>query len=218
MSTGRGKEGVVEQGRDKVRLFEQQALPHMDALYGTGLRLTKDPREAEDLVQETFLRAYAFFDRFQQGTNCRAWLFTIMHNAFINRYRRRLREREAFELDTEGALSDNFVSNTSLTHYKSPEKQVQRSLLSDVVTQALDELPEEFRLAVVLSDLQDFSYKEIASILDCPVGTIMSRLFRGRRLLREKLFDHAMEQGVLPRSASEHAEQRIERMRSRHAG
>lgn len=208
----------MKQEKGKRVLFEEQALPHMDALYGTALRLAKDQRDAEDLVQETFLRAFTFFDRFQQGTNCRAWLFKIMHNTFINRYRRKVREREALDPTNDGPLYDNFVSNSTILYYKNPEKRLQRGLLSEEVARSLDELPEEFRLAVVLADLQDFSYKEIASILDCPVGTVMSRLFRGRRLLREKLLQHAISQGILPETeAGELESERVERMRPRRA-
>ena len=188
--------------RTKNDVFQQEALPHMDALYGTALRLARDREEAADLVQDTFVRAYTFFERFTVGTNCRAWLFRIMHNLFINRYRRRVREREALTPARQDLLCDNLVGRASLRAYRNPEPTLHKRLLSEAVVAALDELPDEFRLAVVLADMQDFSYKEIASILDCPVGTVMSRLYRGRRQLRERLLGHAIEQGVLPASAA----------------
>lgn len=201
--------------RSMSQVFQQEALPHMDALYGTALRLSRDPEEAADLVQDTFVRAYTFFHRFTVGTNCRAWLFRIMHNLFINRYRRRVREREALTPARQDLLCDNLVGRASLRAYRNPEPGLHRRLLSKAVVEALDELPDEFRLAVILADMQDFSYKEIAGILDCPVGTVMSRIFRGRRQLRERLLGHAIEQGVLPPSAANEPPRRKAGVRKR---
>jgi len=205
----------MKQEEGRKQRFEEQALPHLDDLYGTALRMTRDPRQAEDLVQDTYLRAYTYFDRFTAGTNCRAWLFRILHNTFINGYRRRLRERSLLDPAQEVRIHDNFVSESAILYARDPEGQLQGNLLSEVVTRSLEELPPEFRMTVVLSDLQDFSYKEIAAVLDCPVGTVMSRLFRGRRLLREKLLQHAQEQGILPGLPQEAELERVERMRPR---
>src|SRR5262245_58025652 len=177
-----------------VAAFEAIAMTHLDSLYATGLRMTRDPREAEDLVQDTMLAAYRFFHRFEPGTNCKAWLFKILTNTFINKYRKRVREREVKDVidqeETPSLMSED-VAHAS----KDPEGAIAGALLSDDVKQALEAVPHDYRLAVVLCDLEDFSYKEIADIMDCPVGTVMSRLHRGRRLLQKSLRDYAVKQG-----------------------
>jgi RNA polymerase sigma-70 factor (ECF subfamily) len=176
--------------------YEEEAVVHLDSLFGTAVRLTRNPRDAEDLVQDTMLQAFRFFDRFEPGSNCKAWLFKILTNTFINRYRKRTREREIREVldheETPSLMSEQ-MAEASLD----PEGTLTRGLLSDDVKRALDELPEDFRLAVVLSDLEEFSYREIADIMDCPVGTVMSRLHRGRRLLQRSLRGYALEQGIV---------------------
>jgi RNA polymerase sigma-70 factor (ECF subfamily) len=176
--------------------FEQAALVHLDALYGTGLRMTRDPRDAEDLVQDTMLAAYRFFNKFEPGTNCKAWLFKILTNTFINKYRKRVREREVREIidqDETPSLMSEDVAEAS----RDPERLMVGALLSDDVKKALDSIPYDYRLAVVLCDLEEFSYKEIADIMDCPVGTVMSRLHRGRRLLQKQLRDYAIREGIV---------------------
>jgi RNA polymerase sigma-70 factor, ECF subfamily len=179
-------------GRD----FESVALPHIDSLYATGLRMTRDPREAEDLVQDTMLAAYRFFDRFEPGTNCKAWLFKILTNTFINKYRKRVREREVRDVasteDTPSLMSED-VAHAS----RDPEGKIVSALLSDDVKRALEAVPHDYRMAVILCDLEDFSYKEIAEIMDCPVGTVMSRLHRGRRMLQKTLRDYAVKEGIV---------------------
>ncbi len=164
--------------------FEDVALCHLDSLYATGLRMTRDPRESEDLVQDTLLTAYRFFDKFEPGTNCKAWLFKILTNTFINKYRKRVREREVRDLldheDTPSLMSED-VTHAS----RDPEAALASALVSDQVKAALEAVPHDYRMAVVLCDLEEFSYKEIAEIMDCPVGTVMSRLHRGRRLLQK---------------------------------
>jgi RNA polymerase sigma-70 factor (ECF subfamily) len=181
------------QSRDS---FEQAALVHLDALYATGLRMTRDPRDAEDLVQDTMLSAYRFFNKFEPGTNCKAWLFKILTNTFINKYRKRVREREVRDVidheDTPSLMSED-VAEAS----RDPEGTMIGSLLSDDVKKALEAVPYDYRMAVVLCDLEEFSYKEIADIMDCPVGTVMSRLHRGRRLLQKSLHDYAVNQGIV---------------------
>jgi RNA polymerase sigma-70 factor (ECF subfamily) len=178
------------------RTFEKEALPHLDALYAVGLRLTRNERDAEDLVQDTILRAWRFFDRFEPGTNCKAWLFKILHNTFVNKYRRRVRERElAASIQAEGGVGP-VLSHEQLEASRDPERAILDGVLSDDVRRALDALPEDFRLAVVLCDLEELSYKEIADVMDCPVGTVMSRLYRGRRLLQGELRKYAAEQGI----------------------
>src|SRR5512144_568558 len=181
--------------------FEELALQHLDPLYSAALRLTKNERDAEDLVQDTFLRAYRFFDKFERGTNIRAWLFKILTNTFINRYRRTVKERNIVEGSERDAVHERFISREAAEFAANPEQFFFDRLLSDDVLQAVDSLPIDFRLVVILADLQEFSYKEIAEILDVPVGTVMSRLFRGRRLLQKALAGYAVEAGVLPAPA-----------------
>jgi len=180
--------------------FQELALKHLDPLYAAALRLTKNDRDAEDLVQDAFLRAYRFFDKFERGTNIKAWLFKILTNTFINKYRKNIKERQVIdevELD-QGLL----LSEESTRASRDPEGDLLRNMFSGDVQRALEALPEEFRVAVVLADLQDFSYKEIADIMECPVGTVMSRLYRGRRLLQARLRDYAEREGVIPRSSN----------------
>jgi RNA polymerase sigma-70 factor (ECF subfamily) len=178
--------------------FEELALKHLDPLYAAALRVTRNERDAEDLVQDTFLRAYRFFDKFERGTNMKAWLFRILTNTFINRYRRSVKERNIVEGPEREAVHERFVSREAAEYAADPEQHFFDGLLSDDVLRAVDSLPIDFRLAVILADLQDFSYKEIADILDVPVGTVMSRLHRGRRLLQKALAGYAVLAGVLP--------------------
>ena len=179
------------------REFESLSLDHLDALYSAGLRLTKNERDAEDLVQDTFLRAFRFFDKFERGTNMKAWLFKILTNTFINRYRRRVKERTVVEGAAREQSSERFIVRETAESAVNPEQYFFDKLLSDDVLRSIDGLPIDFRLVVILADLQEFSYKEIAEILDCPVGTVMSRLYRGRKLLQKNLMSYAVEQGVL---------------------
>src|SRR3954467_115457 len=176
--------------------FEELALSHLDPLYSAALRLTKNERDAEDLVQDTCMRAYRFFDKFERGTNIKAWLFKILTNTFITRYRRKVKERSVVEGVEREAVHDQFVSRDATDFAANPEQYFFDRLLSDDVLRAIDALPIDFRLVVILADLQEFSYKEIAEILECPVGTVMSRLFRGRKLLQKTLQDYAQGQGV----------------------
>src|SRR3989442_9545729 len=180
------------------REFEHLSLEHLDALYSAGLRLTKNERDAEDLVQDTCMRAFRFFDKFERGTNMKAWLFKILTNTFINRYRRKVKERNVVEGSERDAVHERFISRDATDFAANPEQYLFDRLLSDDVLRAIDALPIDFRLVVILADLQEFSYKEIAEILECPVGTVMSRLFRGRKLLQKNLMSYAVEQGVLP--------------------
>jgi RNA polymerase sigma-70 factor (ECF subfamily) len=177
--------------------FEELALAHLDPLYSAALRLTKNERDAEDLVQDTCMRAYRFFDKFERGTNIKAWLFKILTNTFINRYRRKVKERSVVEGVEREAVHERFVSRDATDFAANPEQYFFDRLLSDDVLRAIDALPIDFRLVVILADLQEFSYKEIAEILECPVGTVMSRLFRGRKLLQKTLREYAQGTGVL---------------------
>lgn len=176
--------------------FDREALVHLDALYGAALRLTRRPTEAEDLVQDTILRAWKKWDQFKQGTNCRAWLFRILTNTFINGYRRRTKEREILEAEHQGRLSDRFFSRDQVRAWADPERGYEHGHLSPIVQEALESLKPDFRTVVVLADLEGFAYKEIAEMVDCPIGTVMSRLFRARRALRGRLQEHAEAYGI----------------------
>lgn len=192
--------GTQRRKKELAEAFEREAMPHVDALYGAAMRMTRAPRDAEDLVQDTLLKAYTHFDGYRPGTNCRAWLFKILTNTFINRYRRRQRERTFFVDDDDSrpiaeryeapALStDNVIDGTPLERA--------HELFGDEVSAALERVPLDFRLAVILCDVYDFSYKDCAEIMDCPIGTVMSRLYRGRRLLRSQLVEYAVEIGAV---------------------
>lgn len=171
--------------------FEAEALVHLDALYRTALRLTGSRADADDLVQEALLRAFRSFDRFDPGTNCRAWLFTIMHNAFLNQLRASGREILEPELDQREAER---VPGEE-TGVPNPEETFFQTVLHGDVDRALKALPLVFREAVVLADLEGWSYREVADVLDVPIGTVMSRLSRGRGLLRVALRRFAREHG-----------------------
>jgi RNA polymerase sigma-70 factor (ECF subfamily) len=175
--------------------FEREALSHVDALLGTALRLTRNERDAEDLVQDALLRAYRFWHRFEQGTHCKAWLFKILTNTFITRYHKERREHEI----AEDAATQDIITHEAAESTRDPEGALASRMFSDDVQRALEAVPTDFRLAVILCDIEEFSYKEIADIMECPVGTVMSRLYRGRRLLQRTLHDYAVEQGIVPR-------------------
>jgi RNA polymerase sigma-70 factor (ECF subfamily) len=176
--------------------FEREALPHLSALYAAALRMTRNEKDAEDLVQDTLLRAYRFFDTFQAGTNCKAWLFRILTNVFCNNYREREREHVVMtEAESSPANLEQFVGGGA--EGRDVETALLGRMVSADVEKALAAVPSDFRMAVILADLEDFSYKEIAEIMDCPAGTVMSRLFRGRKILQGLLRDYAVEQGII---------------------
>lgn len=176
---------------ERRREFEEVALAHMDTIYTAALRFTGNKSEAEDLFQETFLRAYRFFHRqFQRGTDCRAWLYTILRTVFLTRLRKEGRYRDEFD---EERLYRQGVHDSLLGRLGNPEQECARRLTAEDIQRALLKLPVRLRLVVVMADLQGCSYKEIASACDCPIGTVMSRLHRGRRLLRTLLHNHGPE-------------------------
>lgn len=182
-------------GGDGSREFEEVALVHLDALYRSALRLTHDRAEAEDLVQETCLRAFRNFHRFNPGTHCRAWLFTIMRNIYLNRLRRA--DREVVEGDSSAWQSATESATALVSAGDNPEEEFFQTILHGDVDRTLKALPLVFREAVILADLEGLSYKEVAEVLGCPVGTVMSRLSRGRDLLRRALSRFAREHGYL---------------------
>jgi RNA polymerase sigma-70 factor (ECF subfamily) len=180
------------------REFERQALPFLDSLYNTAYRLARNAEDAEDLVQETYLKAYRSFAQFTPGTNLKAWLFKILKNTFINEYRRR--QNLPPESDF-AAIEESFESHVrpgAGAQIKNPEEEALEHALDEDLRHALDLLPADYRMAVVLADLEGFSYKEIADILEIPVGTVMSRLYRGRRLLEKALLEYARTHNYLP--------------------
>jgi RNA polymerase sigma-70 factor (ECF subfamily) len=181
---------------DNRALFEEQALPYLDQLYAAGLRMTRNPADAQDLVQETFVKAYAAFGQFQQGTNLKAWLYRILTNTFINTYRKKQRDPYSGTIDELEDWQLGGAESATTTTTRSAEAEAIDHLPDTAVKDALQSIPEDFRLAVYLADVEGFSYQEIADIMKTPVGTVMSRLHRGRRLLREKLTDYAKERGV----------------------
>jgi RNA polymerase sigma-70 factor (ECF subfamily) len=174
-----------------ARDFEREALVHLDSLYRAALRLTHNRADAEDLVQETYVRALRAFHRYNPGTNCRAWLFTIMRNAFLNRIRNDRRE----VLEEEPALAGLAHTEGAPSGPSSPEEEFLQTILHGDVDRALKGLPLVYREAVVLADLEGLTYREVAEVLGCPTGTVMSRLSRGRQLLREALRRFAREHG-----------------------
>jgi len=184
---------------DERRRFQEDALPLLDSLYAGALRMTRNPADAEDLVQETMLRAYRAFDRFEAGTNLKAWLFRILTNAYINVYRKKQREpQKVSSEEVEDFDLYQELKNHDPEFTKSPETIVLDSIVDSDIIEALDELPEQFRLAVVLSDIEDFSYAEMAEIMEVPLGTVMSRLHRGRKALQKRLWELARDRGIGP--------------------
>jgi len=179
------------------RLFESEARPHLDALYSAAVRLTRSQVDAEDLVQDTLVRAYRFYDRFEAGTNFKAWLLRIQMNTFVNRYRRATRERQVFEGPMAVPVGEGVMSRATMRALTDPVGDAQRRLIAQEITRAFDELSEEARAMVLLADVEELSYKEIAEVMGCPIGTVMSRLHRARKQLQASLQQHARQLGII---------------------
>ena len=177
--------------------FEAAAVPFVDALYNTALRMTRNPQDAEDLVQETYLKAYKYYDKFEEGTNLKAWLFKILKNTFINSYRKKQQAPPKADFADIEESFETIVRDDSGQQARTPEEELLEKVLDEDVQHAIEELPHDYRMVVLLADLEGFSYKEIADILEIPVGTVMSRLYRGRRLLEEALLKYARGHGYI---------------------
>lgn len=177
--------------------FTEEVLGHVDGLYGVACRLTRNPTEAEDLVQDVLLRAMRGRQTFLVGTNLRAWLFRILMNTFINKYRRGGLERSVLEGPDADPLADGWVSASTMRQLRDPEQDMLLPLVEKEIQRALDALPTDFRMVVLLCDVEEFSYEEAARIIGCPQGTIMSRLHRGRKLLQRALYEHALAMGII---------------------
>jgi RNA polymerase sigma-70 factor, ECF subfamily len=200
-------EAELNPAKAKKALFEEQALPYMDQLYAAAMRMTRNPADAADLVQETFIKAFQAFEQFQQGTNLKAWLYRIQTNTFINIYRKKQRDPYQGTIDDLEDWQLGGAESATSTTTRSAEAEAIDHLPDSAVKDALQSIPEDFRLAVYFADVEGFSYQEIADIMKTPVGTVMSRLHRGRRMLRDLLSDYARDRGIAvtpkpPRSAS----------------
>ncbi len=191
---------VLEENKSKEELqlyadFEREAVPHMNAVYNFALRMTGDEDDANDLVQETYLKAFRFFDKFEKGTNCKAWLFRIMKNSYINDYRKAVKEPNKVDYEDVQNFYENIRPNEiDSRHY---EQDAFSNLLDDEITNVLSALPEDFRTAIILSDIEGFTYEEIADFVDIPVGTVRSRLHRARKMLYAQLYDYAKDKGYV---------------------
>lgn len=177
--------------------FAEEALTYLDAMYGVACKLTRNPTDAEDLVQDAFVKAMRARQQFHAGTNLKAWLFRILTNTFINKYRRGGLERSVLDGPDADPLADGWVSASTMRQLRHPEMLALTPLVESEIRRALESLPAEFRLAVVLCDVEEFSYEEIAQIMGCPIGTVMSRLHRGRKLLQRTLYNHALALGIV---------------------
>lgn len=180
----------------QIANFEEQALPFLDQLYGAALRMTRNHADAEDLVQETYLKAFSSFHQYQEGTNLKAWLYRILTNTYINSYRKAQRSPKRAHTDTVEDWQMSQAADYAGTELKSAEAEALDNLPNETFQAAFDKLPEDYRLVVYLADVEGFAYKEIAQIMDIPLGTVMSRLHRGRKILRQELAEYAREQGI----------------------
>lgn len=185
---------------EKDQIFEEEALPHMDALYNYARSISYNKQDAEDLVQETFLRAYRFFHQYEPGTNCKAWLFTILRNLYNTQYKQYKTSPDQVHYEQMEEIYEQIADDAVASVVDDPETEFFENILPDEIVNAIEDLPEEYKSVLILADIEDFAYKEIAEILDIPMGTVMSRLHRARNTLKKKLVDYAEERGVIRES------------------
>ena len=179
--------------KQKQKDFDEEIIPHMDALYNFALRLTSDPNDAEDLVQDTIVKAYRFFSSYEKGTNAKAWMFRILKNSFINNYRKKSKKPSQVDYDEVSSYYETIRAERTET--SDLKNLMFREMMDDDLSEALTRLPEDFRTVVLLCDVDGYTYEEIANMLDVPIGTIRSRLHRGRNLLKTELLEYAKKRG-----------------------
>ncbi len=184
---------LTQQEVQKQEDFEEEIIPHLDAMYNFALRLTSDPNDAEDLVQDTIVKAFRFFSSYEKGTNAKAWLFRILKNSYINNYRKQSKQPNQVDYDEVSSFYETIRADRTDT--SDLEDRMFRDLIDDDISRALERLPEDFRTVVLLCDVEGFTYEEIANMLDVPIGTIRSRLHRGRNLLKAQLIEYAEQRG-----------------------
>lgn len=187
---------LTKQQTQKQNEFNDEILPHLDSLYNFGLRLTSDPFDAEDLVQDTIVKAFRFFGSYEKGSNAKAWLFRILKNSYINGYRKKTKNPQQVDYNEVAVFYETIRAEH--TESSDLEHNMFRQLMDDDLSRALNNIPEDFRTVVLLCDVEDFTYEEIANMLDVPIGTIRSRLHRGRNLLKAHLTDYASKRGYIP--------------------
>ena len=181
----------------KRKEFEKEALQYIDLLYNTAVQMSGNRADAEDLVQETFIKAFKYFHRFEKGTNCKAWLFKIMKNIFINTFRKKAKEPPKVSFEEVEKFYPDQEPRYEFLVTEADQTHIFDELLEDDVKRALDALPFDFKLTVILSDIEGFTYQEIANIMECPIGTVRSRLARARKMLQKRLYDFAIRKGII---------------------
>lgn len=181
----------------KNEIFQEEALPHLNALYNYALSISHSKQDAEDLVQDTFLRAYRYFDQYTPGTNCKAWLFTILRNLYNTNYKKYKKTPDQVHYEAEEEIYEQIVNEELTGVIEDPESEFFDNILPDEILEAIEDLPKKYKSCIVLADVEDFSYDEISDILDVPMGTVMSRLHRGRNILKKKLVEYARQKGVI---------------------